>query len=255
MVLVAAGASLDAADDYGNTPLHAAAAHKRGGATVRALLAGGASVTATTKAPAWFTPLHSAAQCGAVEPAQELIRAGAAVGAAPAPGSAPLADEGSSAPLHLAAQYGHTGMCRLLLAAGADVNAISFQGAWPLHCAASHLDTALLLIRLGAGTDSKLFADTLGRGPLEAAAAGNAEYLQALRAEAGAQRCCAQCGEARPSLRCCARCLAARYCGRECQAAHWQQHKAQCRRPKVVFGPPGFAPGTIFVAELERKPT
>ena len=40
---------------------------------------------------------------------------------------------------------------------------------------------------------------------------------------------CAGCGRPAVGLRACARCRAVRYCSRECQAAHWPQHKRQCR--------------------------
>ena len=40
---------------------------------------------------------------------------------------------------------------------------------------------------------------------------------------------CAGCGRTAVGLRACARCRAVRYCSRECQAAHWLQHRRQCR--------------------------
>jgi hypothetical protein len=41
-------------------------------------------------------------------------------------------------------------------------------------------------------------------------------------------RACARCGAEHPDHRACARCKRAYYCSRECQRAHWPQHKADC---------------------------
>lgn len=40
---------------------------------------------------------------------------------------------------------------------------------------------------------------------------------------------CAGCNQQAVGLRRCARCHSASYCSRECQAAHWQQHKHECQ--------------------------
>ena len=37
-----------------------------------------------------------------------------------------------------------------------------------------------------------------------------------------------EAGGAAPALQQCSRCRMVRYCGRECQAAHWPEHKAFC---------------------------
>ena len=42
-------------------------------------------------------------------------------------------------------------------------------------------------------------------------------------------RICNGCGQHAVGLRACARCRTAHYCSRECQAAHWPQHKRECR--------------------------
>ena len=44
-----------------------------------------------------------------------------------------------------------------------------------------------------------------------------------------AMHACAGCRRSAVGLRTCARCRTARYCSRECQAAHWPQHKRECR--------------------------
>ena len=49
------------------------------------------------------------------------------------------------------------------------------------------------------------------------------------KARLDSSHACASCGQHAVGLRTCARCRTARYCSRECQAAHWPQHKRECR--------------------------
>jgi hypothetical protein len=59
-------------------------------------------------------------------------------------------------------------------------------------------------------------------------------------------RSCARCGsEELPRLRVCRGCDAVRYCGRECQRAHWLEHRACCS--KLAAGA-----GAGAGAEVER---
>ena len=47
--------------------------------------------------------------------------------------------------------------------------------------------------------------------------------------------CCAAChakASEHKKLRACAKCRAVRYCGRECQKAHWGEHKGVCKDVK-----------------------
>ena len=41
---------------------------------------------------------------------------------------------------------------------------------------------------------------------------------------------CVECENGLPSPKRCSKCKTATYCGRECQTAHWQAHKKECRR-------------------------
>ena len=58
---------------------------------------------------------------------------------------------------------------------------------------------------------------------------------------------CAHCERHEPTMSSCSRCGLVKYCGRDCQRAHWKEHKPLCipkadRIPKPVentAGPPG----------------
>jgi len=39
---------------------------------------------------------------------------------------------------------------------------------------------------------------------------------------------CAKCKESKLKMYKCSKCLTARYCGEECQKAHWREHKKKC---------------------------
>jgi len=41
---------------------------------------------------------------------------------------------------------------------------------------------------------------------------------------------CAHCGKRHPNLKRCTRCRAVSYCNRDCQSAHFNAHKKQCKR-------------------------
>ncbi|KAJ3033304.1 hypothetical protein HDV00_006521 [Rhizophlyctis rosea] len=43
------------------------------------------------------------------------------------------------------------------------------------------------------------------------------------------ENACAKCGSTPSTLQRCGRCKQVKYCGRECQAAHWKVHKRSCR--------------------------
>lgn len=84
--LVAQGADVDAADTYGETPLHARAGHWRG--RIEPLLALGADVHAGEGARG--TPLHKAAAVGNADTTRLLLAHGARVDAPNAHGLSPL---------------------------------------------------------------------------------------------------------------------------------------------------------------------
>lgn len=104
----------------------------------------------------------------------------------------------------------------------------------PLHV----VDALLLLLRSRLSVvESNPHLTPLDAFPAgEAAAAARQEESQRLFAVAAAARQkwidafnCSACGRDSVGLRACSRCRAVHYCSRECQVAHWPQHKRNCR--------------------------
>ena len=129
-LLLEAGASVDAVDGFGSTPLHVAVKHAVTGSRdetvtmVRELLRRGAS-TGARDAKGW-TPLFWAASLGCDEACRFLLAADRA--------SAKARDGRGSTPLHEACKrnsFGYRATVELLLEAGADVAALA-GGLTPL---------------------------------------------------------------------------------------------------------------------------
>ena len=200
LVLLAAGAYVNAKDDYDETPLHSAASEGHA-SIVSALLAAGAYVNAKNDDDE--TPLHHAALFGHESIASELLAAGADVNAEDDDDETPLhravynaptdywsAYDGDHAsvvttllaaganvnakndddetPLHHAALFGHESIASELLAAGADVNAEDDDDETPLHRAVYFGNTyaASVLLAAGANVNAKVYGyNPFGRFP------------------------------------------------------------------------------------------
>jgi ankyrin repeat protein len=115
-------ADVHAANHYGLTPLHLAAAAGRT-ALVQRLLEAGAAVRGP---PHQETALHLAAQSGHLEVVQLLLARGADVKA-----TASFSQAEGLTPLHLAAWNGHFAVCEALLRAGASWQAKASNGETP----------------------------------------------------------------------------------------------------------------------------
>lgn len=162
--------------NVGYSALHAAA-EKGNLATVKQLLAAGASVSGVDSHGE--TPLHKAANAGALQVAELLIQKGASVRAKDVDGRTPLhlaakksaavsqllvkkgADVGATdvfgmTPLHIAAANDCVESARYLLSCGARVNALSKTGFTPLHAAATSTHYAVIPLLLQAGADKKI---------------------------------------------------------------------------------------------------
>ena len=133
------GADAGAADDYGNTVLHHAAANADPAVTALLLAAG---APAGDRNDVGETPLHTAA--GHEHPAvvTVLLEAGADVNAGD--------DEGRT-PLHAAATNESAEVVATLIEAGADVNATTPTGETPLGVAAKGANTTVADALLTAG--------------------------------------------------------------------------------------------------------
>mmetsp|Transcript_37639 Transcript_37639/g.61458 ORF Transcript_37639/g.61458 Transcript_37639/m.61458 type:complete len:488 (-) Transcript_37639:266-1729(-) len=60
--------------------------------------------------------------------------------------------------------------------------------------------------------------------------AATREARQTTKAKRQSKRCCANCKNVLDKeASSCSRCKVARYCGRECQVAHWKEHKHECK--------------------------
>ena len=203
-----AGQDVDARGRRGFTPLHSAMSKSDAEAVkavVAMLVAAGADLRA--KDTLGMEPLHYAALNRNAEAAAAavaaLVEAGAVVRAK---------DSKGVEPLHIAAVYPNAepaaALVTALVAAGADLNCAMSDGRRPLH-EARHMDTALLLVRLGASLSLR---DNLGRTALEAAAGGSASAQAALRQASISERRCAGCGAGGERLKRCIRCRAVSYC-------------------------------------------
>ena len=170
--LLAAGADVRAKDNDGREPLHAAAGNQNAdaaAAAVQALASAGGDVLAKTNLGS--EPLHVAVINGNAEAAAAAVTA--------------------------------------LVAAGADLNASAANGCRPLHLTAGNLQTALLLVRLGASLALRSNAE---KTTLEAAAGGSTTAEAALRQASVSERLCAGCGAGGEHLKRCVRCRAVSYC-------------------------------------------
>ena len=141
-VLIRAGASPDAVNQYGVTPLSVACSDA-GDAMVGALLGAGANPNITS--PTGETPLMAAARTGKTGAVTMLAMRGGDV-------NAKERERGQTA-LMWAVAEGHHGTVRALLAQGADPGARSRGGFSPLLFAAREGDLDMARLLLAAGAD------------------------------------------------------------------------------------------------------
>lgn len=116
--------------------------------------------------------------------------------------------------------------------------AYAFQQAQAAFRRCSRLlpDGWLTAERAGFQLGQTLLPSVLARAQLgrksSRSVAAHAEFKRTLgqmRGELNTHLECPGCGEQAVALRACSRCRTARYCSRECQAAHWPQHKRECK--------------------------
>ncbi len=167
-VLLDAGAIVNPKNSDGRSPLSVAALEGHTG-VVEALLAAGA--IANEKDNSDYMPLHLAAYAGHTDIVESLVVAGAEPDA--------RANDGFT-PLHLAAYSGQADAIRSLASVGANLNAKTNDGATPLHFAAQEGHTAAALALVGAGADVDV-ENNHGATPLQVAAQeGHADVIETL---------------------------------------------------------------------------
>ena len=170
-VLLAAGVSVEAADDAGATAVHWAA---RADAveSLSALLAAGASVKATTDYGE--TAVHWAARADATDTLPVLIAAGASVEATAANGATAV---------HWAAGANAVGALTALLAAQAPVETVAADGETAVHWAARTGAGEALTALAKAGADMEPRTERWNATPLHVAVdEGGVEGVEALLA-------------------------------------------------------------------------
>jgi len=170
--LLDAGADVSTTDNFGRTPLDAAAANGHE-AVARLLLDRGADVSTTDNFGS--TPLDAAAANGHEAVARLLLDRGADVS---------TTDYVGRTPLYAAAANGHEAVARLLLDRGADVSTTDNYGRTPLHAAAANGHEAVARLLLDRGAD--VSTTNYGRTPLDAAAKNGHEAVARLLLDRGA---------------------------------------------------------------------
>jgi hypothetical protein len=137
-------------------------------------------------------------------------------------------------PLYCAAQNGHLDVVRYLVEEhGADVNQADQDGQTPLMVASvvaagnQNDKVVRYLIKHGANVQASTArnADAAYFSKCYGASAAQTEYLEA-------KAHCSNPGCSGAGLKKCTGCKQARYCGQECQLAHWKAHKADCKANK-----------------------
>jgi ankyrin repeat protein len=139
--------------------------------------------------------------------------------------------------LYMAARNGHEALVRCIVEEfGADVNQAMLDGSTPLMAASAkeHKMVAKYLIKHGA--DPQAYSPRFGTAAdLLRKIAAPAHLIAYLEAKAH----CANSGCSGVGLRKCTGCKKARYCGQQCQLAHWAVHKVECKQsagPKAGKG-------------------
>jgi ankyrin repeat protein len=125
--------------------------------------------------------------------------------------------------------YGHEKCVERLLNAGCDVNALDNDGVSALCMAVQneHIDCVRTLVRCGADVTMQFEGNSLDDIADDTTMAD--ELKAALRLRAEKRRRCEQCDKTTSAkLQKCSACRKVCHCNRECQVAHWLQHKPVC---------------------------
>jgi hypothetical protein len=211
------GANVTQADDEGYTSLFIAA-HCGQLAVVRYLSKElSADVNKATKDGA--TPLFMAAQDGLLAIVRCLVKELSA--------DVNHAKKDGTRPLYIAAQMGHLDVVRCLVEElGADVNLARKDGATALMVAASEKHHKIVAYLMRHGADPQASAPRCGTAA-DVSKRYGAPTAQTAYLEAKTQ--CSNPGCAGAGFKKCTGCKHVRYCGQQCQLAHWPAHKVDCK--------------------------
>lgn len=168
MLLLAAGADVNATGENGTTALNVASRYGHL-EIVRTLLEAGVNMNASSEPRG--TALHYASNWGYVEIVKTLLVAGADVNAS-------NTYEGTA--LNCASNSGHIEIVKTLLAAGTDMNASNKYQETALHLVSrvGHLEIARTLLE--AGVDANAFSETWGTALHLASKAGHLGIVRTL---------------------------------------------------------------------------
>jgi ankyrin repeat protein len=211
------GADVNQALKSGATPLFIAAQKGHSGIVQCLVEELGADVNkANTKG---FTPLYVAVHNGQLAVVRCLVKdCGVDVNEA---------NECGATALYIAAQKGHSGIVQCLVEElGADVNKALDDGATPLMVAARMKHKKVIAYLLKHGADPQLSVPEYGTAANVSKSVGAPDeqtaYLEA-------KTHCPNAGCDGAGTKKCTGCKQARYCGKQCQLAHWPAHKAKCK--------------------------
>jgi hypothetical protein len=158
------------------------------------------------------TPLINAARNGRLAVVQCLVKK---LGA-----DANRAEPEGGTPLYIAAQMGHLAVVQCLIQeGGADVNQATKDGAIRKH-------KKVIAYLLKRGADPQLSVPKHGTAADISKASGASATQTAYLA---AKTHCSNPGCGGAGVKKCTGCKQARYCGQQCQLAHWSMHKAGCK--------------------------
>jgi ankyrin repeat protein len=236
-MLIISGADTEATDLYGTTALSKAISQNNIDCVRLLAEAGGTGQNSASDSRS--AALIECARHGRIDFLRLLLDAGIDKNSKDVRGCSALSN---------AAASGYTNCARLLLDSGADMDSEYNEGITALANAVrySHAGIARMLITRGANKGLYLGFHAGALYP------SNTEIVELIASSASAHfdemdmktrsrfmgRSCYNCFETKAIMQKCGSCVRTRYCCKECQLAHWPEHKVTCdRRGKAAFSP------------------